>query len=198
MREGSIVTRHFQEAAISTLDIISHSSAQTQRLGMRLGELLRGGELLLLEGSLGTGKTTFTQGLARGLGITEVISSPTFTLLKEYPGQPVPTSQHEQSGVTLHHQQQQVGPALYHFDLYRLDNPEEILDLGFEDYFFANGVCVVEWADKAELLWPTEHLRLRMKIMSETKRGLLFTATGLRYCELLQQFQKNTYATTSS
>ena len=201
MREGSIVTRHFQEAAINTLDIISHSSAQTQRLGMRLGELLRGGELLLLEGSLGTGKTTFTQGLARGIGITEVISSPTFTLLKEYPGQPGPTTQREQAQATLQHRQQerhQVGPALYHFDLYRLDDPEEILDLGFEDYFFGNGVCVVEWADKAELLWPAEHLRLRMKIMSETKRGLLFTATGLRYCELLQQFQKNTYATTSS
>ena len=201
MREGSIVTRHFQEAAINTLDIISHSSAQTQRLGMRLGELLRGGELLLLEGSLGTGKTTFTQGLARGIGITEVISSPTFTLLKEYPGQPGPTTQREQAQATLQHRQQerhQVGPALYHFDLYRLDDPEEIRDLGFEDYFFGNGVCVVEWADKAELLWPDEHLRLRMKIMSETKRGLLFTATGLRYCELLQQFQKNTYATTSS
>ena len=201
MREGSIVTRHFQEAAINTLDIISHSSAQTQRLGMRLGELLRGGELLLLEGSLGTGKTTFTQGLARGIGITEVISSPTFTLLKEYPGQPGPTAQSEQAQVTIQHQQQErhrAGPALYHFDLYRLDDPEEILALGFEDYFFGNGVCVVEWADKAELLWPAEHLRLRMKIMSETKRGLLFTATGLRYCELLQQFQKNTYATTSS
>ena len=201
MHEGSIVTRHFQEAAINTLDIISHSSAQTQRLGMRLGELLRGGELLLLEGSLGTGKTTFTQGLARGIGITEVISSPTFTLLKEYPGQPGSTAQREQAQVTQQHQQQErhrAGPALYHFDLYRLDDPEEILDLGFEDYFFGNGVCVVEWADKAELLWPAEHLRLRMKIMSETKRGLLFTATGLRYCELLQQFQKNTYATTSS
>ena len=201
MREGSIVTRHFQEAAINTLDIISHSSAQTQRLGMRLGELVRGGELLLLEGSLGTGKTTFTQGLARGIGITEVISSPTFTLLKEYPGQPGPTAQREQAQATLQHRQQErhrAGPALYHFDLYRLDDPEEILDLGFEDYFFGNGVCVVEWADKAELLWPAEHLRLRMKIMSETKRGLLFTATGLRYCELLQQFQKNTYATTSS
>jgi len=201
VREGSIVTRHFQEAAINTLDIISHSSAQTQRLGMRLGELLRGGELLLLEGSLGTGKTTFTQGLARGIGITEVVSSPTFTLLKEYPGQPGPTAQREQAQVTQQHQQQErhrVGPALYHFDLYRLDDPEEILDLGFEDYFFGNGVCVVEWADKAELLWPAEHLCLRMKIMSETKRGLLFTATGLRYCELLQQFQKNTYATTSS
>ena len=201
MREGSIVTRHFQEAAINTLDIISHSSAQTQRLGMRLGELLRGGELLLLEGSLGTGKTTFTQGLARGIGITEVISSPTFTLLKEYPGQPGPTTQREQAQATLQHRQQerhQVGPALYHFDLYRLDDPEEILDLGFEDYFFGNGVCVVEWADKAELFWPAEHLRLHMKIMSETKRGLLFTATGLRYCELLHQFQKNTYAATSS
>src|SRR2546422_3468848 len=88
MREGSIVTRHFQEEASSTLDCISHSSAQTQRLGMRLGELLRGGELILLDGQLGTGKTTFTQGLARGLGIIENITSPTFTLLKEYAGQP--------------------------------------------------------------------------------------------------------------
>lgn len=178
MREGGIVTRHFQEAVTNTLDVISHSFAQTQRLGMRLGELLCGGELLLLDGSLGTGKTTFTQGLARGIGITEVINSPTFTLLKEYPGQS--------------------GPALYHFDLYRLDDPEEILELGFEDYFFGDGVCVVEWADKAELFWPAEHLRLHMKIMSETKRGLVFTAIGLRYCELLQQFQKNTYAATSS
>src|SRR5258708_35234598 len=87
MREGSIVTRHFQEEASSTLDIISHSAEQTQRLGMRLGELLEGGELLLLEGQLGTGKTTFTQGLALGLGITATITSPTFTLLKEYPAQ---------------------------------------------------------------------------------------------------------------
>src|SRR5438874_4865291 len=113
MREGSLVTRHFQEEASSTLDIISHSSAQTQRLGMRLGELLVGGELMLLEGQLGTGKTTFTQGLAQGMGITEMISSPTFTLLKEYRGQ----------------------PRLFHFDLYRLDDPDEIVALGFEEYF---------------------------------------------------------------
>src|SRR3989442_333757 len=128
MRKGSIVTKHSQEEASSTLDIISHSSAQTQRLGMRLGELLHGGELLLLEGQLGTGKTTFTQGLARGMGILDIISSPTFTLLKEYEGQPIPVDQHEQG--TLHQQHhQQIGPALYHFDLYRLDNPEEIIDL---------------------------------------------------------------------
>jgi len=176
----------------SILDIISHSSAQTQRLGTRLGELLQGGELILLDGQLGTGKTTFTQGLAQGLGITEVVNSPTFTLLKEYSGQPRPVPVGQPNGP------QRLGPPLYHFDLYRLDNPEEILDLGFEDYFYGMGVCVVEWADKADAFWPGEHLRIRMKMMSETKRGLLFTATSVRYSELLRQFQKNTYATTSS
>lgn len=187
--EGNGVTRYSQDEATCTLDIISHSTAQTQRLAMRLGELLHGGELLLLEGQLGTGKTTFTQGLARGMQITDVISSPTFTLLKEYQGQspsPAPAGG------------RQAGLALYHFDLYRLDEPEEIFDLGFEDYFSGSGVCVVEWADKAEGLWSAERLRIRMKVLSETKRGLLFTATGTRYCELLRQFQKNTYASASS
>ena len=138
------MTRSQQEAT-STLDIISHSSAQTQRLGMRLGELLHGGELILLDGQLGTGKTTFTQGLAMGMGITEIVSSPTFTLLKEYQGQPVPIMEPRQN--TLPQQtssQQRIGPPLYHFDLYRLENPEEIIDLGFEDYFFSSGVCVIE------------------------------------------------------
>lgn len=196
--EGAIVTGS-QKVATSTLDIISHSSAQTQRLGMRLGELLRGGELILLDGQLGTGKTTFTQGLAKGMGITEIVSSPTFTLLKEYQGQSATTARlgHDKSSNQAS-SVQRVGPILYHFDLYRLENPEEVVDLGFEDYFFGSGTCVVEWADKADLLWPNEQLRIRLKMMSETKRGLLLTATGLRYCELLQQFQKNTYAASSS
>lgn len=190
MCEGSVVSRSSQEESVCTLDIISHSSAQTQRLGIRLGELLRGGELLLLDGQLGTGKTTFTQGLAKGLNITEGINSPTFTLLKEYPGQPRPSSKGAQGP--------SIGPALYHFDLYRLDDPDEIIDLGFEDYFYGTGVCVVEWADKAHMLWPSEKLNIQMKVLSETKRGLLFTATGAQYCALLRQFQKNTYATASS
>src|SRR3989440_4198303 len=197
--KGGIVTRHSQEVATSKLDIISHSSSQTQRLGTRLGELLRGGELILLDGQLGTGKTTFTQGLAKGMGITEIVSSPTFTLLKEYQGQSTSTTRPDQNNLPRQASSKpQVGPALYHFDLYRLENPEEVVDLGFEDYFFGSGVSVVEWADKAELLWPNEQLHIRLKMMSETKRGLLLTATGLHYCELLQQFQKNTYATTSS
>ena len=181
-----------QEDVTCKLDIVSHSSAQTQRLGMRLSDLLRGGELLVLEGQLGSGKTTFTQGLAMGMGISELVSSPTFTLLKEYSGQLQPANTQVSSS-------SQRGPALYHFDLYRLDNPEEILDLGFEDYFYAgSGVCVVEWADKAAALWPDGHLCIRLKSMSETKRSLLLTATGMCYCELLRQFQKNTYATASS
>ena len=167
-----------QEEKSCTLDSISHSAAQTQRLGMRLGELLDGGELILLNGQLGTGKTTFTQGLAQGMGIPAQINSPTFTLLKEYTAQK--------------------GPALYHFDLYRLDDPEEILDLGFEEYFSSAGVSVVEWAEKANLYWPTDHLDIRMRMLSETKRSLFFTAVGPRYCELLRQFQKNTYVTTGS
>ena len=183
------MTSNAQEDKNYTLNCISHSEEQTQRLGMRLGELLQGGELILLEGQLGTGKTTFTQGLALGLDITENINSPTFTLLKEYAGQP----RQAKAGALP-----RVGPALYHFDLYRLDDPAEIFDLGFEDYFYGNGVCVVEWADRADLFWPADHLRVCLKMLSETKRSLLFLATGARYSELLQKLQKITYVTPSS
>ncbi|GAC1354048.1 MAG: tRNA (adenosine(37)-N6)-threonylcarbamoyltransferase complex ATPase subunit type 1 TsaE [Ktedonobacteraceae bacterium] len=195
MDEDSLVTTDTQEEDALTLNRVSHSFAQTQRLGICLGELMHGGELILLNGQLGMGKTTFTQGLAQGLGITATINSPTFTLLKEYPGQPRSTSQNEQINAASHTS----GPALYHFDLYRLDDPEEIFDLGFEDYFYDSaGVCVVEWADKADGLWVFEKLCISMNILSETKRDLLFTATGTRYHELLRQFQKNIYATTRS
>jgi tRNA threonylcarbamoyladenosine biosynthesis protein TsaE len=187
--KGMRLTRTAQEEGGYTLDSISHSVEQTQRLGMRLGELLTGGELLLLEGQLGTGKTTFTQGLALGLDITTPINSPTFTLLKEYPGQP----RSGRGGKPA-----RVGPALYHFDLYRLDDPAEIFDLGFEDYFYSDGVCIVEWAERADLYWPADHLRVRLKMLSETKRGLLFSASGVWYCELLRQFQKMTYVTPGS
>jgi tRNA threonylcarbamoyladenosine biosynthesis protein TsaE len=179
-----------QEGMSCTLDSISHSAAQTQRLGMRLGELVRGDELILLNGQLGTGKTTFTQGLAQGMGISANINSPTFTLLKEYAGH---LEAQPHNGKTPRR-----GLALYHFDLYRLDNPEEIFDLGFEEYFDSGGVCVVEWAEKADLYWPADHLGIRLKMLSDTKRGLFFAAVGPRYCELLRQFQKNVYVTTGS
>src|SRR5436305_12132771 len=96
--------------------------------------------------------------------------------------------------------------ALYHFDLYRLDEPDEMIDLGFEEYFYGSGVCVVEWADKAIDFWPAERLYIHLTVLDEVKRDLkhdlkdelkldlkrdmLFVATGSRYCELLRQFQK--------
>lgn len=187
--KGTHLTGTAQEENGCILDCISHSAKQTQRLGMRLGELLTGGELILLEGQLGTGKTTFTQGLAIGLNITANVNSPTFTLLKEYEGQARPGKTGEAA---------RIGPPLYHFDLYRLDDAAEIFDLGFDDYFYGDGVCIVEWAERADLYWPADHLRIRFKTVSETKRGLLFSATGSRYCELLRQLQKITYVTPGS
>ncbi len=184
MLESGFGDAHDKDAL--TLNIHSASSTQTQALGMHLGQLLRGGELLLLDGQLGMGKTTFTQGLAQGLGITTTITSPTFTLLKEYPGH---IRQEGQASVK--------GPALYHFDLYRLEDPEEIFALGFEDYFYdTTGVCVVEWADKADGLWAPETLRVAISLSGETGRIFAFTAIGTRYSELLRQFQKNIHAST--
>ena len=188
--EGSDNTQSFQNEAC-TLDLISESSIQTQEIGRRLGKLVGAGDLLLLDGQLGTGKTTFTQGLASGMNIAEVVNSPTFTLLKEYQGRGSDTADGSQN-------KKPSGLALYHFDLYRLDEPEEIFDLGFEDYFYGSGVSVVEWADKAETLWSEERLYIRLRSIDETRRRLTFVAKGARYCELLQQFQKNMYATTRS
>jgi len=177
-----------QEPETCRLELISENAIYTQRLGRWLGELLHGGELLLLDGQLGAGKTTFTQGLAMGMNISAVVNSPTFTLLKEY--------RRDVCG-------QAMGPAsdmlaLYHFDLYRLDEPEEMFDLGFEEYFYGVGVSVVEWADKATEFWPAERLYIHLSMLDEMKRNVLFVATGSRYCELFRQLQKKIYATVSS
>ena len=187
--EGSIVIEATQPEDEFALHIVSSSSAQTQKLGVHLGELVRGGELILLNGQLGMGKTTFTQGLAQGMGISDTITSPTFTLLKEYTS---PLRSIVSPVQNIHGKARTQKLALYHFDLYRLDEPEEIIALGFEDYFYdSEGVCVVEWADKADGLWVPERLTISMSPHGETGRGILFTATGTRYSELLRQFQKN-------
>lgn len=189
--ESHIVIEYSQEESTCSLDVISYNSAQTLHLGMLLGELLDGGELILLNGQLGSGKTTFTQGLAKGLQIADVVSSPTFTLLKEYScHQPVSEGTGKPKRVPM--QCDHRVHSLYHFDLYRLDDPDEIVDLGFEDYFYnpGFGVCVVEWADKADVLWPAERLSICLNALDEEKRSLLFVATGARYCELLRKFSE--------
>ncbi len=104
----------------------SHSPLETEALGQRLAAGLRPGQVIALRGDLGVGKTAFTRGLARGLGITDPVTSPTYTIVNEYPQGRIP---------------------LFHFDMYRLSGPEDLFDIGWEDYLDRGGVCVVEWSE---------------------------------------------------
>ena len=154
-----------------TVELHSASPEQTWSLGERLGALLQAGDLILLHGSLGAGKTAFTQGIGRGLGVAEVVNSPTFTLMKEYMGR----------------------LPLYHFDLYRLDDPAEVETLGFEQYFEGDGVCVVEWAERGETQdgatpWPANYLRVVLVTTGEESRLLRCSAHGTRGHDLLAVF----------
>jgi tRNA threonylcarbamoyladenosine biosynthesis protein TsaE len=150
----------------------SESVERTHALGRALGQLARAGDVILLEGELGAGKTAFTQGIGQGLSVAATINSPTFTILKEYEGR----------------------LPLYHFDLYRLDEPDELYDLGFEDYFTGDGVCVVEWAERGEFkddeepVWDGDWLRVALSITGEDERTLACTAEGVRGQQLLSAF----------
>ena len=110
-----------------SLDFISHSEAQTRRLGARLGQLLEGGEIIALQGDLGAGKTRWVQGVGHGLQVSQYVTSPTYTLVNEYPGR----------------------LTLYHIDLYRITQAAEALAFGLEDYVYGEGVCLIEWAERA-------------------------------------------------
>jgi tRNA threonylcarbamoyladenosine biosynthesis protein TsaE len=113
--------------------IISHSPEETFAHGRALGETMRGGEVLALDGDLGAGKTQFVKGLAAGLGCADAVTSPTFTLIHEYTGGRLP---------------------LFHFDFYRLENEDEVLRVGLDDYLGAGGVVAIEWAEKFPALLP--------------------------------------------
>ena len=118
------------------------SEKETRALGEELGRQAVPGSLYTLTGDLGTGKTVFTQGFARGLGITEHVNSPTFTIVQEYDGGRLP---------------------FYHFDVYRIGDLEEMDEIGYEDYFYGNGVCLIEWAELIEELLPPERTAIRIE-----------------------------------
>lgn len=108
------------------MEYISNSAQETEALGERLAARLRPGDVIAYTGDLGAGKTAFTRGLAQGLGVADRVTSPTFTIVNEYEGGRLP---------------------LFHFDLYRMDSPEELFDIGWEDYLARGGVCAVEWSE---------------------------------------------------
>ena len=145
------------------VEIISSSARRTHRLGAELGERARAGDVILLVGELGAGKTCFTQGIARGLGVDDYVTSPSFVLLREYRGR----------------------LPLYHIDFYRLDAIEEVASLGLDECLYGGGVCVVEWADRGMDALPDDHLLIEIESLSATRRRLVFHAQGPRYLEML-------------
>lgn len=145
-------------------EFVTRTPARTQRLGAVLGAHAHPGALLLLSGPLGSGKTCLAKGVARGLGVREVVNSPTFVLVGEYQGR----------------------LPLYHVDLYRLESLGEIAALGLEDYF-AGGVCVVEWAERARSLFPEDHLWITLHAASPSVREVVLQPNGLAHEELLRR-----------
>ena len=111
------------------MQFITKSPEETELLGQKLGAVLRGGEVIAYRGDLGAGKTAFTRGLARGLGITMRVTSPTYTIVNEYIGGRLP---------------------LFHFDMYRLSSADDLFDIGWEDYLQRGGVCAVEWSENVQ------------------------------------------------
>ena len=112
---------------------ISNSENETFALGKSMGEAAKAGSIYCLDGDLGAGKTVFAKGFAAGLGITEPVTSPTFTIVREYREGRLP---------------------LYHFDAYRIADPDELLAIGYEEYFYGDGVCLIEWAELIDELIP--------------------------------------------
>ena len=119
------------------MEFITNSERETEELGVRLAERLEPGNVVAFTGDLGAGKTAFTRGLARGLGITDRVTSPTFTIVNEYEGGRLP---------------------LFHFDMYRLEGAGDLFDIGWEDYLDRGGVCAVEWSERAEEALPPEKI----------------------------------------
>jgi tRNA threonylcarbamoyladenosine biosynthesis protein TsaE len=122
--------------------IETKKAEETQAVGARLGAGAKPGSVYTLDGELGTGKTVLAKGFAKGLGIDEVVSSPTFTIVQSYEGGRL---------------------ALHHFDVYRIADPEEMNEIGYEEFFFGDGVCLVEWASQIEELIPEDAIRIQIE-----------------------------------
>ncbi|MBS5621243.1 tRNA (adenosine(37)-N6)-threonylcarbamoyltransferase complex ATPase subunit type 1 TsaE [Eubacterium sp.] len=127
----------------------TNSEKETFELGKNLGEQAKAGQIFCLNGDLGVGKTVFTQGFAKGLDIEENVNSPTFTIIQVYEEGRIP---------------------LYHFDVYRIGDPEEMYEIGYEEYFFGEGVCLIEWSKLIEELIPEEAINI--EIDKNLEKGL--------------------------
>lgn len=136
------------------IELITNSANDTIEFGKSVARAVEKGAVISLVGDLGAGKTTFTKGVARGLGIMDNVTSPTFTILNEYVGEE---------------------KRLYHFDFYRIEDPDELVELGFEDYFpSADGLTIVEWVEKAPSVLPKQYYQITFEKIDDDKRRIVF------------------------
>lgn len=147
------------------LKIKTDNAKQTEELGRRIGESLTGGEIIAMTGDLGAGKTTITKSIAKGLDIDEYITSPTFTIVNEYEGR----------------------LKLFHFDVYRIGDIEEMYDMGYEEYFYSGGVCIIEWANLIEEILPEDTIRIEISTQDENKRQFIITGKGEKFNHIVKE-----------
>ena len=153
---------------MNTLKFVTHSAEQTQKVGISIGKLAEPGDIFLLIGDLGAGKTCLTQGIAYGLDIQEYTLSPSFVIMRELHGR----------------------LPLYHMDFYRLENIAEISDLGLDDYLFGEGVCVIEWANKGLTVLPEDHLLIGIDYLADNERSFVIEPRGERYIRMVEQLRE--------
>ena len=159
----------------NVVDLVSNSASQTRRFGYRLGLLLQPGDVVCLEGDLGTGKTCFAQGIGQALGVREAITSPTFTLINEY---------------RAAHQRM----PLFHIDVYRLTDAAGIVEIGLWELLEDDGVCVIEWADQIRDYLPQDTLWVSLRhYVGDSRRGIILEGDGNRYEALLREFKRNAF-----
>ncbi len=149
-------------------EVTTTGPEETRALGARLGGLLTAGDVLAVQGGLGAGKTTFAQGIGRGLHVKEPVTSPTFTIINEYNGR----------------------LPLYHFDTYRLEKVDEMNFLGYEEYFEGDGVTLIEWADRVAETLPEERLDIAIERTGENSRVFRFIPRGKRYERLVEELKR--------
>jgi tRNA threonylcarbamoyladenosine biosynthesis protein TsaE len=160
-----------------TVTLTSHTPRQTEEIGSLLGSMLATGDIIALAGELGTGKTTLVRGMARGIGLEEgEVASPSFTLVNEYKG-------------PLH---------LYHIDLYRLADEKELIAIDYEEYLQADGVVVIEWADRVPQAIPPNALWITLRYLGGDYREMVLQAQGARYKMMIEELQRKVYTKLSS
>lgn len=147
------------------LQIKTNSAEETEQLGYKIGQSLSGGEIIAMTGDLGAGKTTLTKALAKGLEIDDYITSPTFTIVNEYSGR----------------------LKLFHFDVYRIGDVEEMYDLGFEEYFYSNGVCIVEWSNLILEILPKERINIDISYVDENSREITISGSGENFDHMIKE-----------